>query len=115
MDDDAPAPRKFTFKDKEFTRENVRGTPPAPSVHEILRDNLAVQKSVEPEVMPNLRDRRTKRTRDYWFLMISLNSLAALAGVIVGWNTVSSIFLLSFYVIFNVSLPWIMFHVMDKY
>jgi hypothetical protein len=47
--------------------------------------------------------------------MISMNSLAALAGVILGWNTISSIFLLSFYVIFNVSLPWIMFHVMDKY
>jgi hypothetical protein len=115
MNEEDPPPRKFTFKDNAFKRENVTATPPAPSVHEILRANLAVQKSIEPAVLPNLKDRRTKRTRDYWFLMISLNSLAALTGVILGWDTISSIFLLSFYVIFNVSLPWIMFYVMDKY
>ena len=115
MDEDAPAPRKFTFKDKEFVRDNLRATPSAPSVHEILRDNLAVQKSVEPEVLPNLKDRRTKRRRDYWLLMLTMNPLIALVGWMVYGSPVGSIFLLSFCVIFNIGLPWIMFQVMDKY
>ena len=115
MDEDAPAPRKFTFKDKEFARENVRATPPAPSVHEILRDNLTVQKSVEPEVLPNLRDRRTKRRRDYWVLMLTVNPVIAAFGWIFYGDPVGSIYLLAFFVLFNVGLPWIMFKVMDKY
>lgn len=115
MDDDAPAPRKFTFKDKEFTRENVRATPPALSVHEILRDNLAVQKSVEPEVLPNLRDRRTKRRRDYLILLLTMNPLIAAVGWMVHGSPIGSIYLLAFFVMFNVGLPWIMFQVMDKY
>lgn len=115
MDDNAPAPRKFTFKDKEFIRENVRATPPAPSVHEILRDNLAVQKTVEPEVLPNLRDRRTKRLRDFWVLMLTVNPVFAVFGWIFYGDPVGSIYLLAFFVLFNVGLPWIMFQVMDKY
>ncbi len=115
MDEGAPAPRKFTFKDKEFARENVRTTPPAPSVHEILRDNLTVQKSVEPGVLPHLKDRRTKRWRDYWVLMLTVNPVLAAFGWIFYGDPVGSIYLLSFFVLFNVGLPWIMFQVMDKY
>ena len=110
-----PPPRKFTFKDKSFPRENVAATPPAPSVHEILRDNLAVQKSIEPALLPDLKDRRTKRRRDYWILMLTMNPLFAFVGWTVYGSPVGSIFLLSFCVIFNVGLPWIMFQVMDKY
>lgn len=115
MDEDTPAPRKFTFKDKEFARENLRATPPAPSVHEILRANLAVQKSVDPEVLPNLKDRRTKRRRDYLVLLLTMNPLIAAAGWVVYGNPVGSVYLLAFFVMFNVGLPWIMFQVMDKY
>ncbi|MBK8859235.1 MAG: hypothetical protein IPN11_16695 [Opitutaceae bacterium] len=115
MNEEDPPPRKFTFKDNSFQRENVAATPPAPSVHEILRDNLAVQKSLEPAVLPNLKDRRTKRCRDYWLLMLTMNSLIALVGWKVYGNPAGSVILLSFCVIFNVGLPWIMFQVMDKY
>ena len=115
MNEEDPPPRKFTFKDKAFVRENIADTPKAPSVHEILRDNLAVQKSIEPAVLPHLKDRRTKRRRDYWLLMLTMNPLIALIGWVVYGDPVGSIFLLSFFVVFNVGLPWIMFQVMDKY
>ena len=115
MNEDDPPPRKFTFKDNSFQRENTAATPPAPSVHEILRDNLAVQKSIEPAVLPNLKDRRTKRRRDYWLLMLTMNPVIAYVGWLVYGDPVGSIFLLSFFVLFNVGLAWIMFQVMDKY
>ncbi len=115
MDEDAPAPRKFTFKDKEFARENVRATPPAPSVHEILRDNLAVQKSVEPEVIPNLKDRRTKRRNDFIILLVAGNLLGVLLGIVVPSNVVTVVYLLAYFVIFNIALVWVMYQVMDKY
>jgi uncharacterized membrane protein HdeD (DUF308 family) len=74
-----------------------------------------VQKSAEPEVLPHLHDRRTKRRRDYWIVMLGMNTLAALAGVVVHGNPVGSVYLLAFFVMFNIGLPWIMFQVMDKY
>jgi hypothetical protein len=115
MNDDDPPSRKFVFKARAFDQDNVASTSPAPSVHEILRQNLSVQKSAEPEVLPHLHDRRTKRRRDYWIVMLGMNTLAALAGVVVHGNPVGSVYLLAFFVMFNIGLPWIMFQVMDKY
>jgi hypothetical protein len=115
MNDDDPPSRKFVFKARAFDQDNVASTSPAPSVHEILRQNLSVQKSAEPEVLPHLHDRRTKRRRDYWITMLCGNALGGLAAVILPTNVVVLVFLLAFFVIFNLSLVWILFHVMDKY
>lgn len=115
MNEDDPPPRKFTLKARSFETDNVASTPPAPSIHEILRQNLLVQKSVEPEVMPHLHDRRTNRRRDYLITMLSGNALGGIASVSLHANIVVMVFVLAFIVIFNVSLVWIMFHVMDKY
>ena len=115
MNEADPSPRKFAFKARSFDQANVASQPPAPSVHEILRQNLAVQKSAEPEVLPHLHDRRTKRRRDYWFVMLSGNALGGLAAVILQGNIVALVYLLVFFVIFNLGLVWTMFFVMDKY
>lgn len=114
MNEDPP-PRKFSLKAREFKRENVAETPAAPGVHEILRQNLAVQKSVEPEVPLNLHDRRTHRRRDYLIVVLSGNTLGALAAVLLHGNVVVLVYLLAFFVIFNLGLYWVMFQVMDKY
>jgi hypothetical protein len=115
MSDDTPPPRKFSLKAKEFKRDNAPETPAAPGVHEILRQNLAVQKSMEPEVPLNLHDRRTHRRRDYLLVMLSGNTLGALAAVLLHGNVVVLVYLLAFFVIFNLGLYWVMFQVMDKY
>jgi hypothetical protein len=115
MNEADPTPRKFAFKARSFDQANLPSQPPAPSVHEILRHNLAVQKSAEPEILPHLHDRRTKRRRDYWITMLCGNALGGLAAVILPANVVVLVFLLAFFVIFNLSLAWILFHVMDKY
>jgi hypothetical protein len=115
MNDDLPAPRKFTFKAKDFASENVASTPPAPSIHEILRDNLTAQKSAEPAVLPNLHDRRTRRRQDYWITMLAGNLLGAGSALFLPLNAVVLVYLLAFFVIFNLTLVWVMFQVMDKY
>jgi hypothetical protein len=115
MDEADPPPRKFTLKAKDFTRENVPSTPPPPTVHEVLQANLTVQKSIEPKVLPHLYDRRTKRRKDYWITMIAGNLLAAGCALLLPSNAVALVYLLAFVVIFNVSLLWVMFQIMDKY
>ena len=116
MDETDPPPRKFVLNPaKTFAVDNPRTTPPAPSVHEILGQNLAVQQSVEPAVLPHLHDRRTKRRRDYWVTMSSGNCLGGAAMAFLHSNPVALIYLLAFFIIFNVSLLWVMYAVMDKY
>jgi hypothetical protein len=115
MDETDPPPRKFTLKEKSFAVENHRATPPAPSIHEMLGQNLAVQKSVEPAVLPHLADRRTNRRRDYWVTMLSGNALGAGALIFLHSNPVALVYLLGFFIIFNVCLLWVMYAVMSKY
>ena len=114
MSDDPP-PVKYALKPKTFEVANSRATPPAPSVHEILNQNLIRQKTIEPAVLPNLKDRRTNRRRDYWVSMLSGNTLGALAGVFLHTNPVALIYLLAFFIIFNVCLLWVMYSILDKY
>lgn len=115
MLDDDPPPVKYTLKAKTFEVANSRATPPAPSVHEILNQNLTRQKAFEPEVLPNLHDRRTNRRRDYWVSMLSGNAVGAVAMIFLHTNPVALIYLLAFFVIFNVCLLWVMYSVMSKY
>ena len=44
-----------------------------------------------------------------------MNSLIAAIGWLVYGSPIGSIYLLAFFVLLNVGLPWIMFQVMDKY
>ncbi len=115
MDETDPPPRKFALKAKSFEVANSRDTPAAPSVHEILGQNLAVQKAIEPEVLPDLVDHRNNRRRDYWVLMIGGNVLGLLAWTLLHANPAFLVFLLSFGVVFNIALLWIMYAVMSKY
>jgi len=115
MEPTDPPPRKFTLKEKSFAVANSRDTPAAPSVHEILGQNLAVQKSVEPAVLPHLTDRRTNRRRDYWITMLSGNALGGITLIFLHSNPVALIYLLAFFIIFNISLLWVMYAVMSKY
>jgi hypothetical protein len=115
MDEADPPPRKFILKAKDFTRENVPSTPPPPTVHEVLQANLTVQKSVEPEVLPHLHDRRTKRRQDYWITMLAGNLLAAGCALLLPLNADAIVGLLAFVALFNLGLLWVMFQVMDKY
>lgn len=114
-DPEDPPPVKYGLKPKVFPVANDRATPPAPTVHEVLQQNLARQQAAEPAVLPHLKDRRTKRRRDYWVLMLGGNALGGVCAWLLPLNPVVFIYLLAFIIVFNVSLLWVMFHVMDKY
>lgn len=115
MPDADPPSQRYGLKVREFQKENQPATPPAPSVHEILRDNLARGQKIEDAKPMDLTDRRTKRTRDCWLLMIAGNGLGGLLWFLLPSSHLVSILLAGVLLVLNLGLYWIMFQVMDKY
>ncbi|MCW5547650.1 MAG: hypothetical protein KIT44_01670 [Opitutaceae bacterium] len=115
MPDADPPPQRYGLKAREFQKENQPATPPAPSVHEILRANLAHGQAVEDAKPMDLTDHRTKRTRDYWLLMIAGNGLGGLLWFLLPSSQLISILLPGVLLVLNLGLYWIMFQVMEKY
>jgi hypothetical protein len=115
MPDADPPPQRYGLKAREFTKANQPATPPAPSVHEILRNNLVRGQAVEEATPMDLTDHRTKRTRDYWLVMIAGNGLGGLLWWLLPSSPLISILLPGVLLVLNLGLYWVMFQVMDKY
>lgn len=110
-----PSARKFTLKGKSIEIINSKHNSDAPiTVEAILHANLARQQVSEPPLSLEVK-RRNRRQRDYWLLMIAGNLFGATLAVFLPHNPFVMVFLLSFFVVFNLGLYWVAFHVMARY
>src|SRR5258708_31069734 len=108
-------PKKFRFKARAIDRVKTASKPAAPSVEEILRMNLERQKAAESAVPIIRKDRRTRRTLDFWLSMAGANLLGLTAAFLIPFNPVTTIFLLAYSVMINVVLVLSFFFILDKY
>ncbi len=140
-----PPPREFKLKPTEFERVNrpadatpgnapidVRqlykqanaspplqkaSPPPAAEndVHAILRANVDEAKAQgHYDVIPE-RQRVSRRTRDFWMLLIGGNVLMVGALAVLHRNPVTLVFGFSAMVFCSLALTWVMWFVMDDY
>ena len=58
---------------------------------------------------------RSRRKRDYWFLLVAGNLLVIAMTSLSGYNPASMIFCLGGLVLVSLGLTWIMWFVMDDY
>lgn len=87
----------------------------APSVDEMLRDNLTRQRAAEGELLKPMPPRSNRRRNDYLFLTIAGNLAAVLGFVFLPANPVVFVSLVAFVAIYNIGLIWTVFFVMDRY
>jgi hypothetical protein len=110
-----PAARKFTLKEKSIDVINIKNNGDTPiTVEAILHANLTRQQVSEPALSFEVK-RPNRRHRDYWLLMIAGNLFGATLAVFLPHNPFVMVFLLSFFVVFNLGLYWVAFHVMARY
>jgi hypothetical protein len=85
----------------------------APSIHEMLRDNLARQRTAEGELLKPMPPRSNRRRNDYLLIAGLINGLVVI-NLLMGrpWHDP---FLLGFFAMANISLAWVLFVVMDRY
>lgn len=143
--DEPDPPRKvYSFKEREFKRDNapVSETPPAPTAKELAKlaghhhdpgPRRAQAKADDPnDVLRVLNQNRTaeqehhlddieikrvksRRQREFWLLLVGGN-LFILGGVwLSGINVITVIFGLAGLIVFSLGLSWVMWQVMDRY
>lgn len=112
-----PPPRKLSLApDRGIQVVNTHETIHAPSVREILLSNHKKQDPfVKPLTNADFVDRRTGRNRDYLIAAGVGNGVALLAFFLLPGGAVMFTFILAGVVIYNLSLAWLMFFVIDKY
>jgi hypothetical protein len=95
------------------------GAFPAPPLNDVQQ---LVQTNALKEHAAGLNDvaigrpkRPSRRKRDYLFAMITGNCLILGMTIIAGLNLVSLVFSLAGLILFNASVTWIMWQVMDDY
>lgn len=142
--DEPDPPRKnYGFKDRDFTRDNPVGpaATPQPTAKELammsgpvvrsktggtakaddpndvytaLQQNRSVERNHGLDAM-EIRKIKSRRMRDYWFLMI-FGNLVIVGGVALsGFNVISALFGFGGIILFSISVTWIMWQVMNKY
>jgi len=92
-------------------------TPVAPinDVQALLRDDAArVQATGINELAP-LPRRRSRRTRDYWLLVLSLNAFFGLVAFGPYRNPMTLTYGIAGMIIVTLGLTWVMWFVMDDY
>ncbi len=110
-----PVASKFTLKEKSIEVINSKDNSDAPiTVEAILHSNLTRQQVSTPPLSFDVR-RPNHRQRDYWLLMIAGNLFGATLAVFLPHNPFVTVFLLAFFVVFNLGLYWVAFHVMARY
>jgi len=110
-----PARPHYNLGKREIEHVNRADTPAPPSVEDMLRANLARQQQVEGELLKPLPPRSNRRRNDYLISAIAGNLLAALGFIYLPGNPVTFVYLVAFVVIYNISLIWVLFFVMDRY
>lgn len=85
-------------------------------VHALLRDNLARANAAGLNTLAAKPERHSRRKRHYWALMVVGTALFAGIAAITGPRMpIPFIYSIAGLVIFNLSLWWVMWHIMDDY
>ncbi len=98
--------------------DHVNGSPtdaPPLSVEDMLRGNLARQRSADGELLAPLPPRPNRRRTDYLIMVTCGNLLALAAWLLLPANPMVLVPLLAFLVIYNIGLAWVLFGVLDRY
>ncbi|MET0263148.1 MAG: DUF4339 domain-containing protein [Rariglobus sp.] len=104
----------YTLGPRSVVTVNAASGTSTPSIDELLQDNIARQRETEGELLPPAAHPNQRR-RDYLFLCIGGNALAALAAVLLPGNPIILVPLLGFMVVYNVGIAWVLFGVMGRY
>jgi hypothetical protein len=78
--------------------------------HNVARDNAAGLNDVAPRPK-----RRSRRKRDYWLLLIPVNLFFAFAAFGPYANPLTFVYGIAGFILFTISLTWVMWGVMDDY
>lgn len=111
-----PASAKFQLKGKAFI-ETADSDKPI-GVEDILRKNLAAEATRAAPVDYTARPSRSpgsNRRRDFIFSIISANAIGVAAYAIFPSHPFILVPLLAYFVVINLGLYWIFFHVMSRY
>ena len=106
----------YTLGSRNIERVNSNNVPPAPSISEMLKANLAHEKAFQstlPKAPPPKRS--NKRLRDFLIVSITLTLAAVFAGMKFSDNTFFTIALVGATVFLNACLAWVMFGIMSRY
>jgi len=112
-----PPPKKYDLKPRKFellNRKDPAGKGAEHDVHTILKQNRAAEQRQGLDEV-TIRPTKSRRKRDYWLLLFSVNTTIATVGWLGRANVVVVVFTLAGFVIFNLGLAWIMWFVMDDY
>ncbi len=116
--DGASVPAKFRLGTANFESVNAPadGGPPPVDVRQILRDNVARAGAAGLNELAPAPARRSRRSRDFWLLLISTNlffgGIAIWVGPSVPIPFVSALAGMAFV---SAALTWVMWVVMDDY
>jgi hypothetical protein len=129
-DSDEAPPRQFKFKPKEFERVNEPAPPSPvdPALDERARqgdpnDVFALRQQLRAreqhrgmDVVKPVAPRKSRRKRDYWFLMIAGNGLfIALPTLVFRGNGVVALFCGAGIIVLSLGMTWVMWFIMDDY
>ena len=112
-------PRKtYGLKPKEFERVNAEPGTQAPSddhdVYAILQANRAREQQHNLGAV-EIKTVQSRRRRDYWTLLASLNIVLGLAAILGSGNLIVLVSAMAGMIFGNVGLTWVMWFVMDDY
>jgi hypothetical protein len=110
--DPFPPAKKLTLKPAEFTAVNQPSEQPVPDAFEILRINREREIAAGRDQAPLPPPKRSRRTREFFTLLI-LGNLSALLAYWLNPGTV--LFCFAGAIIFTSGLTWVMFFVVEDY
>ena len=145
MDQPDPPRKFYEFKDREFKRDNqpAGAAPPLPTAKELammagptapaaarakpgpktddpndvyvaLQQNRALESQAGRDEL-EIRQVKSRRTRDYWLLLVSSELLLGLITWQGRGNPMVFVCALAGMVLVGVSITWVMWQVMDRY
>ena len=84
-------------------------------IHVLLQDNLSHANAAGLNHLAPKPKRRSRRTRDYFLVVITLNAFFAFAAFGPYANAVTFVYGIAGMIFFTVGITWVMFFVMDDY
>lgn len=84
-------------------------------VHGILKENLNIANAAGLNELAPKPKRRSRRTRDYFFVVIPLNAFFGFAAFGPYSNAISFVYGVGGMIFSTVGITWVMFFVMDDY
>ena len=116
---DDPPRKYYGLKPREFEKLNAPGKTAEKSVeHDVfamLQQNRDVEKTIGRDEIVIPEKRKSCRKRDYWLVTTGFNLLIVGMVAIARFNPISLLFGFAGLIIFNLSITWIMWFVLDDY